>query len=103
MARPGERFFRNVSPHGSAQVRGLDWEWRSYFIYVTSLPYISDVRVRGEFQPPPLKLDTDMIVVHPMMGAALAFRHRCFDWLGAREHDLQNRLHDSRTEPARRH
>lgn len=63
----------NVSPYGSQQVRGLDWEWRSYLLYLTSLPYISDIRVRGEFRPPPLIKDTDMIVVHPMMGAALAF------------------------------
>lgn len=63
----------NVSPYGSAQIRGMDWEYRSYILYLTSLPYPADIRVRGEFRPPPLIKDTDMIVVHPMMGAALAF------------------------------
>jgi hypothetical protein len=53
--------------------QSLCWEWRSYVIYLTTLPYPADIRVRGEFRPPALVKDTDPIVVHPMMAAALAY------------------------------
>ena len=63
----------NTSPTGSPQIRGMDWEYRSFVLYVTPLPYIADLRVRGEFRPPPLKNDDDIIVIHPLMGACLAY------------------------------
>lgn len=49
------------------------WEWRSYVIYMTPLSFAFDVRIRGEFRPPALIKDTDIITVHPMMVAALSF------------------------------
>jgi hypothetical protein len=63
----------NVTPFGAPQIRGMEWEWRSYIVYTTPLPYPADLRIRGEFTPPPLVNDADMIVVHPMMAVALAF------------------------------
>lgn len=63
----------NTSPTGSPQIRGMDWEWRAYVLYVTPLPYIATLRVRGEFRPPALGNDDDIIVIHPLMAAALAY------------------------------
>lgn len=51
----------------------LCWEWRSYVIYLSTLPYAADLRVRGEFRPPALKQDNDPIAIHPMMTSALAY------------------------------
>ena len=53
--------------------QGLFWEWRSYILYISTLPYAADLRVRGEFRPPALVLDTDPIVIHPTMTSVLAY------------------------------
>jgi hypothetical protein len=63
----------NVSPAGGWPTRGLCWEWRSYILYLTPLGYAADFRVRGEFRPPALLQDGNVITVHPLMTPALAF------------------------------
>ena len=50
----------------------MDWEWRAYVLYVTPLPYIATLRVRGSFLAAALGNDDDIIVIHPLMAAALA-------------------------------
>jgi hypothetical protein len=49
------------------------WEWRSYVIYITPLAFPFDIRIRGEFRPPALVKDSDIITIHPQMVAALSF------------------------------
>lgn len=49
------------------------WEWRSYVIYLTPASQAMDVRVRGDFQPPPLVKDTDILIVHPLMAHSTAY------------------------------
>jgi hypothetical protein len=49
------------------------WEWRSYVIYLTPLSFNFDIRIRGEFRPPALVKDSDVITLHPQMVVALAF------------------------------
>ena len=49
------------------------WEWRSYVVYITPVPYAFDLRIRGEFRPPALIKDTDPIAIHPLMTTALAY------------------------------
>ena len=49
------------------------WEWRSYVLYITPLAFAADIRVRGEFRPPALVKDTDLIQLHPLMSVALGY------------------------------
>jgi hypothetical protein len=49
------------------------WEWRSYVVYITALGYAFDIRIRGEYRPPALVKDTDLIQLHPLMGVALGY------------------------------
>ena len=49
------------------------WEWRSFIVYITALGYAFDIRIRGEFRPPALVKDTDLIQLHPLMGVALGY------------------------------
>lgn len=50
----------------------LQWEWRSKIIYLTPMTYPIDIRVRGEYTPPPLLKDEDAITVHDTLGDVLA-------------------------------
>jgi len=60
------------SPSAVSPQSGLSWEWRSWVLYVTPIIFPIDIRVRGEFIPPPLlKLD-DIVTVHPMLADVLA-------------------------------
>jgi|SRR5882724_5109666 len=63
----------NITPTGNPPTRNMYWEWRSYLLYVTPLPYDSDLRVRGEFRPAPLLEDNNIIAIHPLMAGALAY------------------------------
>lgn len=49
------------------------WEWRSFILWLLPLPNAVDIRVRGDFMPPPLIKDTDFLVVHPNMAHATAY------------------------------
>jgi hypothetical protein len=50
----------------------LCWTWMSFIAYLTPMPFPIDVRVYGEFQPPPLLKETDVVTVHPLLKAPLA-------------------------------
>lgn len=64
----------NISPTYPPLIGvGVQWTWRSYVLTVTPLPFPCDLRVLGEFKPPKLVNDNDLIVIHPMMTAALSF------------------------------
>ena len=52
---------------------GPQWTWRGYVLTFTPLPFACDLRILGEFKPAALVKDTDLVVIHPMMTAALAF------------------------------
>jgi len=63
----------NVSPAAPQNVFQMQWEWRDMIIYVVPMVWPVDLRVRGEFSPPSLVKDTDMLIVHPRMATATAF------------------------------
>jgi len=63
----------NISPAAPFPPYAVQWEWRGYGIYLTPVGYTIDMRVRGEFSPPTLVKDTDILVVHPRMGTATAY------------------------------
>lgn len=63
----------NISPAASNPSICSDWEWRAYTIYLTPVQFTIDLRVRGEFSPPSLVKDTDILVVHPRMATATAY------------------------------
>jgi hypothetical protein len=53
--------------------QGLYWEWRAYVVFLTTLPYPADLRVRGDFAPTALTQDKQIIAIHPLMANALAY------------------------------
>lgn len=63
----------NIGPNANPTTRGAYWEFRSYVIYLTPLTYIADWRVRGDFRPPALMNDDDIITLHPLFSTALSF------------------------------
>jgi len=78
--RPTRRFDKlpNTSAASPAQPNllywgGIGWEYRAYVLFVTALPYPADIRVRGDFRPPKLVNDADILTLHPLMGASLSF------------------------------
>jgi hypothetical protein len=63
----------NVSPASPQALYQMEWEWRGGVIFLTPLSYPADLRVRGEFGPPPLVKDTDVLVVHPRIEQAVSY------------------------------
>lgn len=63
----------NISPAAPHAPYRMEWEWIHYIITLTPMSYVVDIRVRGEFSPPELVNDTDVLVVHPRMSTATAF------------------------------
>jgi hypothetical protein len=63
----------NVSPAQASPPYSIQWEWRAYTIYFTPVMYTIDLRIRGEFSPPVLVNDPDILVVHPRLHTATAF------------------------------
>lgn len=57
---------------GNYPIRCMYWEWRAYTLHITPFTYNIDLRVRGDFKPPPLIKETDIVQVHPLLGSALA-------------------------------
>jgi hypothetical protein len=49
------------------------WEWRSTEVWLVPFPNAMDIQIRGDFLPPPLVKDTDILVVHPNMAHATAY------------------------------
>lgn len=49
------------------------WEYRSNVIWLTPASIAVDLRVRGEFAPPPLNSDQSILVSHPRMGYVVAY------------------------------
>lgn len=63
----------NLSPVNAPPLGSLMWTWRAYILGLTPTPWPCDIRVLGEFKPSALQKDSDLIVLHPMMTAALSF------------------------------
>lgn len=63
----------NISPAAPHPQFGMQWEWIHYVITLTPMSFTVDLRVRGEFSPPSLVKDTDILAVHPRMGTATAY------------------------------
>lgn len=63
----------NVSPAGPPTPFQMWWEWRGSIIYLTPMQQTVDIQVRGEFSPPELVKDTDILVVHPRIATATAY------------------------------
>ena len=49
------------------------WEFRSQVIWLTNSSIAVDVRVRGEFAPPPLTNDGSVLLSHPRIGYVVAY------------------------------
>jgi hypothetical protein len=62
----------NFTPASPTPLGRMYWEWRKMVIYLTPLPYLFDLRVRGEFLPDPLIKEDQVIPLHPLMGTVLA-------------------------------
>lgn len=63
----------NVAPGGPPTTFSMSWEWRGSIIYLTPMQQTVDLQVRGEFSPPELVKDTDILVVHPRIATATAY------------------------------
>lgn len=63
----------NISPGAPQPLYQMWWEWRDNTIYVTPMTQPVDMRVRGEFSPPSLVKDTDILIIHPRMATATAY------------------------------
>lgn len=51
----------------------LGWEWRSEVIWLTNCSIAVDLRVRGEFAPPPVVEDDDVLTAHPLIGLPVSY------------------------------
>jgi hypothetical protein len=71
--RQGQRFDKlpDVNPLATNPLTQVGWEWRAWIMYITPTNQNIDLRVRGEFIPPPLLKDTDIVAVHPLLGPVL--------------------------------
>jgi hypothetical protein len=49
------------------------WEYRSNVIWLTPASIEMDLRVRGEFGPPPLNSDDSVLTSHPRIGYVVAY------------------------------
>lgn len=49
------------------------WEWRSEVIWLGMCSIAVDLRVRGEFSPPPLVDDDDVLIAHPLIGLPVSY------------------------------
>jgi hypothetical protein len=69
------RMVRNyeVLPDVQPQQSMVGWEWRSEVIWLTPSSIAVDLRVRGEFGPPPLVKDEDVLVSSPRIGYVVAY------------------------------
>lgn len=62
-----------ITPSNYVMGQTVYWEWRAYKLFVTPLSFNADFLVKGEFKPPPLLKDTDIVQIHPSMTSALAY------------------------------
>lgn len=51
----------------------IGWEYRSQVIWLTPCTIDVDLRVRGEFAPPALTNDNDVLISHPLIGSPVAY------------------------------
>jgi hypothetical protein len=63
----------NVLPDLPPQQGIAGWEYRSNVIWLTPASIDVDVRVRGEFGPPPLSSDDSVLVTDPRIGYVVAY------------------------------
>jgi hypothetical protein len=51
----------------------VGWEYRSEVIWLTPCSFAVDLRIRGEFGPPPLTEDGSVLTSHPRIGYVVAY------------------------------
>jgi hypothetical protein len=69
------RLVRNyeVLPDLQPRAAMAGWEFRSEVIWLTKCSIAVDLRVRGEFAPPPLTDDASVLLSHPRIGYVVAY------------------------------
>jgi hypothetical protein len=69
------RLVRNyeVLPDLEPRAAMAGWEFRSEVIWLTKCSIAVDLRVRGEFAPPPLTDDASVLLSHPRIGYVVAY------------------------------
>jgi hypothetical protein len=50
------------------------WEWRENVIYFTPCTTVIDLRIRGEYDVPKLRADSDPLTLHKRIGYVIALR-----------------------------
>jgi hypothetical protein len=63
----------DVLPDWQPQQGVFGWEFRSEVIWLGNCSINVDLRIRGEFSPPPLTDDTSVLSAHPRIGFAVAY------------------------------
>lgn len=62
-----------VTPQNYIAGQRVFYKWQQYKLYFTPLSFNADFQVEGEFAPPPLVEDHDIVQIYPSMSSALAF------------------------------
>lgn len=62
-----------VLPNFQPQQGQTGWEWRAEVIWLTQCSIAVDLRIRGEFTPPPLVDDDDVLIAHPLIGLPVSY------------------------------
>lgn len=68
-----EKDLPNITPQNYITGQQVFYEWRQYKLFVTPLSFNADWKVKGEYAPPPLVKDDDVVQIYPSMTSALAF------------------------------
>ncbi len=62
-----------VLPDFQPQEAMAGWEFRSEVIWLANCSIAVDLRIRGEFAPPPLTTDDSVLISHPRIGYVVAY------------------------------
>jgi hypothetical protein len=63
----------DITPGNYITGQRVYYEWIQYKLNVVPLSFNSDWRVKGEYAPPPLLKDEDVVQIYPSMTSALGF------------------------------
>jgi hypothetical protein len=61
-----------ITPQNYITGQRVFYKWQQYKLYVTPLSFNADFWVHGEYAPPPLLEDSDVVQIYPSMTTALA-------------------------------
>jgi hypothetical protein len=62
-----------VTPSNYVVGMNMQWEWRANKMFVTPLGFTADFLVKGDFIPPPLVEDDDVLQLDPLMANGMGF------------------------------